>query len=337
MQTSQIASSLTLFAERCWQRLADILLSPTSNFSALSLLSAFLIAAAFLTLPRARRVRASVLVRALLPRRWLKSASGRADLGLMALNVFAAGALVGWAILSTSWVERQVGLCLDFAFGPGPLFVVPPAVMAAIVTVAFYLAYELAYFVYHRLSHEVPLLWHFHRVHHTAETLSPVTNYRVHPVDSVLFYNAVALCIGATLALVRHLFGTATDIVGGLGANAILLSATYLLTHLQHSHLWIAFTGWWGRIVLSPAHHQLHHSADPKHFNSNFGNTLALFDWWAGTLRVPTRKRERLAFGAGPTLYDPHSISGLLVMPFMDAIRPAAGSSVRFPSRSGSA
>lgn len=321
MESSKIASWFVILGERTWDRLAMILCDPASDFSALSLLTAFAIAACFLTLSRAqkKRVRIRVLVRALLPRKWLRSSSSRADLGLMAMNTFAAGTLVGWAIMSASFVEHCLAVGLDSAFGPGPQFIVSGWVLPVTLTISFYLAYELAYFVDHYLSHHVPLLWHFHRVHHTAETLSPVTNYRVHPVDSLVFYNLVALCVGSSSALVRHIFGTPAGYVSNDGANAILLVATYLLTHLHHSHLWIAFTGRLGRLILSPAHHQLHHSSDPKHFNRNFGNTLALFDFLAGTLKVPTRKRERLVFGSDPIHYNPHSVTGLLIMPFAAA------------------
>jgi sterol desaturase/sphingolipid hydroxylase (fatty acid hydroxylase superfamily) len=63
--------------------------------------------------------------------------------------------------------------------------------------------------------------------------------------------------------------------------------------------MWIAFTGLAGRILQSPAHHQLHHSANPIHYNRNLGFALALWDWAFGTLAVPTRARERIAFGVG--------------------------------------
>ena len=61
--------------------------------------------------------------------------------------------------------------------------------------------------------------------------------------------------------------------------------------HLQHSHMWIAFRGMLGRIFVSPAHHQVHHSDNPKHFDKNFGSCLALWDWMFGTLDHGTGPR----------------------------------------------
>lgn len=316
---AEMSARLMAAAGQCWEQLTATLLSPTADFSVFSLLSAFLIAACFVTLSRGKRTGLRVLVRALLPRRWLKSRSARADLGLLAINTFVSATLVGWAIVSAAAVEQFLGHRLDLLFGTATPFTVSRPVMTAILTVSFYLAYELAYFVDHYLSHHIPLLWHFHKVHHTAETLSPATNYRVHPIDSLVFYNIAAVCIGSATALASHLFAAPGAPFSTGGTNAILLITTYLLTHLHHSHMWIAFTGKLGRIVLSPAHHQLHHSSDPAHFNRNFGNTLALFDHLAGTLKVPTRQREKLVFGGGPMAYDPHGVSGLLIRPFADA------------------
>jgi len=88
--------------------------------------------------------------------------------------------------------------------------------------------------------------------------------------------------------------------------------------HLQHSHMWIAFRGLAGRIFISPAHHQVHHSENPKHFNKNFGSCLALWDWMFGTLYVPAKKREKLTFGVAGRA-DAHSVKGELVAPFFDA------------------
>jgi len=37
----------------------------------------------------------------------------------------------------------------------------------------------------------VPFLWEFHKVHHSANVLTPITAFRVHPVDTWLFANMI--------------------------------------------------------------------------------------------------------------------------------------------------
>ena len=72
---------------------------------------------------------------------------------------------------------------------------------------------------------------------------------------------------------------------------------------------------------MSPAHHQLHHSADPAHFNCNLGASLAIWDWLMGTLRMPSVKPPRLAFGVSGHAHDPHGVMGLVVDPAVNALR----------------
>jgi hypothetical protein len=49
----------------------------------------------------------------------------------------------------------------------------------------------------------------------------------------------------------------------------------------------------------SRAHHQLHHSVNPAHFDKNFGFALAIWDWAFGTLAIPAKMRQLIVFGVG--------------------------------------
>ena len=60
------------------------------------------------------------------------------------------------------------------------------------MTIVVFLAFELGYWFHHYLSHRIPFMWEFHKVHHTAEVLTPVTIFRVHPLDTVVYYNILA-------------------------------------------------------------------------------------------------------------------------------------------------
>jgi len=296
-----------------------IFIQPGSQFSLWSLLCAFLIAFAFLALrqrARGRRLRLRPILQNLFPRRLLRSASTRADLGFFLLNNFAAGALIGWALISFAAVQNLVQGALASSFGP-PQPHASPLEADIAQTIAMFLAYEFAYWFDHYLCHEIPFLWEFHRVHHTAETLSPVTVFRVHPVDSLVFYNIAVLVMGLTNALTAYAVGVPGHGVTIGGANILGLAGIFLLGHLQHSHVWIAFTGLWGRLFLSPAHHQIHHSTDPAHFGKNLGSSIGLWDWLFGTLMLPEKKRQNLVFGVEPGQHSPHTITGCLVTPFV--------------------
>ena len=205
---------------------------------------------------------------------------------------------------------------------PAPPAAAPPGLIApAAATLVLFLTYELAYWVDHWLSHSVPVLWHFHKVHHQAESLSLATNGRVHPVDALVFANITAAMLGVAGALLDRVLGAGAAPFAIGGANLLILTAMVGLTHLQHSHLWIGFGQRWGRVLLGPAHHQIHHSADPRHFNRNLGGSLALFDRLFGTLIVPAARREPLRFGVDDGESAPHGLRATLVQPFVDAGR----------------
>ena len=197
----------------------------------------------------------------------------------------------------------------------------PSWLAVAAMTVALWLAYEFAYWFDHLLSHKIPALWAFHKVHHSAETLSPRTIFRVHPIDSIVFYNIVAVVTGVSTGVMRWLVGAGVSPMALAGTNVIMIASIFTIKHLHHSHVWISWRGNWGRLIFSPAHHQIHHSSAPEHHDRNFGETLAVFDWLAGTLHHPQAGRERLRFGVDG-VSNPHSVHGSLIEPFADALSP---------------
>lgn len=304
--------------------LQKIFLSPAGSFSLASLASALSIAVLYLAWRRRhhkRRAGLKVWMRALFPRRIFKSPSSHADVMFFLLNSFVFGLVLGWALLSYHFVDTSTNKALIALFGAREATALPGWATATVLTVAIFLAYELGYYTDHYLAHRIPFLWEFHKVHHTAEVLTPVTNFRVHPVDTLVFYNILALLMGTTGGFLNWFFGKPIHQFSLYNSNAIILAVTYLLDHLHHTSFWIAFTGVWGRIIVSPAHHQIHHSTNPAHFNKNMGSTLAIFDWLFGTLHIPSRKRERLEFGVNPKSPADHSLMGSVVEP----LRLAAG------------
>ena len=111
-----------------------------------------------------------------------------------------------------------------------------------------FLAYELGYWFNHWLSHKVPLLWEFHKVHHTAEVLTPLTNFRVHPVYAFVFANILAFSTAVASGLGHYLFGDTAYQYALADTNIILVLFIHAYVHLQHSHVWISFTGGLGRV-----------------------------------------------------------------------------------------
>ena len=81
---------------------------------------------------------------------------------------------------------------------------------------------------------------------------------------------------------------------------------------------------------MSPAQHQIHHSADPRHYDRNMGLVFAFWDWLAGTLYVP-EGREEVRFGLADGEHREYdSVGRLYGLPFVKAARRfrAAGRTV---------
>jgi sterol desaturase/sphingolipid hydroxylase (fatty acid hydroxylase superfamily) len=318
---------------------AATLLAPASISSIYSLGAALMIAFAWLALRRKRRGRRVVpkaLARAILSRRVLLHRSTFADLAYCVIGLATLGAIIGWAVVSTSWISDGVAAFLARWLGPSAEPQAPKVVLDGARTLALFLAYDLGFFIDHSLKHRIPALWELHKAHHSAEVLTPLVNFRVQPLDSLILANSLALVIGVIGGVAQYALGRKAVSFTLFDQNVLMLAYIYLTAQLQHSEIWIPFTGLWGRVFMSPAHHQLHHSADPAHFNCNLGASLAIWDWLMGSLRMPPVEPPRLAFGVSGHAHDPHGVMGLVVDPAVNAVKalllsrvfskPAAGS-----------
>ena len=275
---------------------------------------------------RGRSVSAKTFVRAIFPRRILTHPSSFVDVRLWTLNaiVFASG--YGWLVVGGFfWRDRTIG-ALDRAFGRHAALGAPPGLALLAATFAELLAFEFAYWASHYLFHRIPALWEFHKVHHSAEVMTSFTEMRQHPVEIIAFMNMIALCTGIVFGLMTYLFGHGVGHLTLLNGNIVLGLFMLSWGHLRHSHLWIPFQGLAGKLFQSPAHHQVHHSTDPRHFDKNLGFALAVWDWAFGTLHIPSKAREVSRYGVGEEYQDYATATRALARPFAKAgqtLKPA--------------
>lgn len=303
-------------------RISSELFSAGSIFSVYSLATTFLIAVCALAYQRKmRRGRANLraIARAIFDKRILLTKSSAADVKLFFLSVVLMPVVVGALVISANAVATVVSAALRSSFGAIAPVACCDLSIKVFSTVVLFLAYEIGYWVDHYLKHRIPFLWEFHKVHHTAEVLTPVTNFRNHPIDNIFFGYMLAIFIGSASGILAWLFGRTTESFTVDGKNILFIFFLWTIGHLQHSQFWIPFRGILGHIILSPAHHQIHHSTDPEHFNRNFGSVLAIWDWIFGSLEIPSTTNPRLKYGVDGAGADPHSSFGLLATPIVRA------------------
>lgn len=147
-------------------------------------------------------------------------------------------------------------------------------------TAAAILLLDYSLYAWHVMTHRVPLLWRFHRVHHVDLDLDSTTALRFHFGEFVLGfpYRALqVLLIGVTprtLALWQRL--------------------TVLEVLLHHSNLHLPL--WLERslvgVIVTPRMHGIHHSAQPDEMNTNWSSGLSFWDRLHGTLRLNIPQEE---------------------------------------------
>ena len=171
----------------------------------------------------------------------------------------------------------------------------------------FFVLKDLLEWCVHNLLHRVPVLWGFHKVHHTIEQLDWIGNFRFHWMEIVVYKTLTYLPL--------VVLGVDGRVILGI---ALLATA---IGFLNHSNLNIT----WGplRYVLNSSRmHVWHHMyALPATQRSgvNFGISLSVWDWlfrtayWPASRTCPEQQPEQLGF-PGIERY-PRSLLGRLLYP----------------------
>jgi sterol desaturase/sphingolipid hydroxylase (fatty acid hydroxylase superfamily) len=161
-----------------------------------------------------------------------------------ALRVFVPGPLRTAVGASPGWVQISAGLAIAMVGG----------------------------YAGHRAAHEVPLLWRFHRVHHSVREMDWLAANHLHPVDEI-FGRSVAV-----LPLYALGFGRVS-----LGAFIVLLTVQAIFIH-ANVRIRLGPLRW---VIATPQFHHWHHAREPQAYNTNFAGEFPVLDALFGTLYLP--------------------------------------------------
>lgn len=250
--------------------------------------------------------------------------SARMDYRFYLVNAVVFPLLVGPLLFGENAVAGVLDEALEPFLGPATANAETAGVVAKVAyTVIFFVAYDFGRFVAHSLLHDVRILWEFHKVHHSAEVLTPLTTFRAHPVDLAV----MAWVPAVTTGVVTWLFHRYVD--GGIGVYTFLglhvvMWVSNLIGNLRHWQVWLSYGATLNRWLISPAHHQLHHSAEPRHWGCNRGFELAIWDRLYGTLYVPPNQPESFRMGLGDDTDGRWvNVARLYLWPFWLLVKPA--------------
>ena len=266
--------------------------------------------------------------RYLFPRRMFIHQSTGVDCKLILANHFVTPAInITWRLGTPLFVGGVVA-GLTAIFGPAPHFLRWSTPTIIFYTILFGLADDFGYYIFHLLSHRVPFLWAFHKVHHSAETLQVFANVRVHPVEVILTSPFKAAMTSLVMGPALYLGTGDAPFATVLGMNIVNAFYGLVGSQLHHSHIWLSWGPVLERVFVSPAMHQIHHSTARRHWNRNMGGNFAIWDWMFGTQYIP-RGKEDITFGLGdgkpqphPTLLAAYLVPFWEIMPMKDRLQP---------------
>lgn len=188
---------------------------------------------------------------------------------------------------------------------------VSQSVVVGVFSLSMFVIDDFTKYIVHRWMHRWPILWAIHKTHHSATTLTPVTVYRVHPLEGILYGLRSAVAQGVAISTFIYLFGDKVDLYTIVGVNVLVFVFHITGSNLRHSHINISYWPWLERLLISPAQHQLHHSVAEVHHDKNFGAALAVWDWLFGSLHL-SEPDETLTFGLDDSEKADHSSLGAI-------------------------
>ena len=219
------------------------------------------------------------------------------DVAYYFLNSLVPGFLLGFPLAAVAWGVHHFIPAGYLAFVAGlPVW----ARLSGAMVVG-----EIGFYWGHRWSHEIPLLWRFHAVHHSAEEMDFLVSSRGHPVDLV-FSRLCELVPMYVLGLTA----------GGALQNAWIPIVVMLIGQFWGYFIHANVTWRFGPLewlISTPAFHHWHHTNDgPEYINKNYAPMLPWVDKLFGTYFNPKRRPERYGIDA--------PVSGILFGQLVDPL-----------------
>jgi len=157
----------------------------------------------------------------------------------------------------------------------------------------------------HLITHKIPLLWRFHRVHHADRDIDVTTALRFHPVEIVL---SMGLKIGVVYIL-------------GPSVLAVILFEIILNGTAMFNHANMRLPRWMDSavrlILVTPDMHRVHHSVYRDEHDSNYGFSLSVWDHLFHTyVAQPKDGHEDMVIGLSWQDRRPSNLAWVLALPF---------------------
>jgi sterol desaturase/sphingolipid hydroxylase (fatty acid hydroxylase superfamily) len=154
---------------------------------------------------------------------------------------------------------------------------------------------------YHRWTHEVPLLWRIHSIHHSLDRLEMLRASYFYPID-------IFLTVGT---------GTLALLMCGVRYELIIFHNVYagITGLLNHSNADLE-CGVFDHVLNSIGHHRAHHSVRLPGSQSNYGSFFNFTDRLFGTRYLPKDRQSIKPLGLDDSYEMPDTVLKQLAVPF---------------------
>lgn len=274
---------------------------------------------------RKKTLRLRAMLKYVFPKKIFLHPSTLLDFKLFCVGAFYLFIQAGILLSVTSFLNAGVCEVFQTIFGSSePLFKNTSTGAKLLIPVIIILFYELGYWISHYLMHVVPFLWEFHKVHHSAEIMTPLTELRQHPVDFLFIPFFISATLSIVFGAILWLYGENAEVYKywDMGIFVVIIFSTY--GHLRHSHVSIGGGKIISHIFQTPAQHHIHHSTDRAHFDKNMGFCLSIWDWAFGTLYIP-EKDLKIEYGVNDPMRKDYSVVNHVFRPFRESYRVVQG------------
>jgi sterol desaturase/sphingolipid hydroxylase (fatty acid hydroxylase superfamily) len=178
---------------------------------------------------------------------------------------FLLSPVLAVTVISAYLVVLSVGVTT--VFGDATLHLVPSLGVWRVALLAFVLSDFVAW-LSHWTHHRLPTLWQFHAVHHSQREMNVLSDNRQHVVETI---------VAATIGFLPAWFlGLDTAKAATLAVSTVYVSA-FIHTNIRTNLGPLRF------VFVSPQAHRVHHSIEPRHYDTNFGTVFSWWDYLFGT------------------------------------------------------
>src|SRR6478609_4309867 len=132
---------------------------------------------------------------------------------------------------------------------------------------------DFLWYWYHRLGHEVNILWSAHVVHHSSTDYNFTVTARI-----TVFQHVIRLGFWAVLPFV----GFPPEMV----FTYLVILGTYQF--FMHTQLYNGFNKWLDYFLVTPSYHRVHHASNEIYLDKNYGGVLIIWDRLFGTFHSET-------------------------------------------------